>query len=109
MRIILILFGLMSLLTLPADSTAAAFLRVQGTAIVDSSGQEVLLRGFGLGGWLVPEGYQVHIPGFGSPTDIRNKIEDMIGAEAAEEFYKVYISNYVAEEDIRLMTSRNPS
>ena len=27
----------------------------------------------GLGGWLVPEGYMLHTPGFGSPTSIRNQ------------------------------------
>ncbi len=91
--------------TAPAGPSWAAFLRVQGTAIVDSSGQEVLLRGFGLGGWLVPEGYQVHIPGFGSPTDIRNKITDLIGDEAVERFYQAYVQNYVAEEDIRTIAS----
>jgi endoglucanase len=82
-----------------------SFLKTKGKDIVDSSGQKVLLRGIGLGGWLVPEGYQLHIPGFGSPTDIRNKIVSLIGEANTEEFYRRYIANYVAEEDIALISS----
>ena len=28
--------------------------------VVDGNGEPILLRGFGLGGWLVPEGYMLH-------------------------------------------------
>ena len=46
--------------------------------VVDGNGQPILLRGFGLGGWLVPEGYMLHnqawIQGFESPTDIENHV-----------------------------------
>ncbi|MCB0307610.1 MAG: hypothetical protein KDI38_27860, partial [Calditrichaeota bacterium] len=33
------------------------FLRTRGQDIVDGSGHKVLLRGVGLGNWLLPEGY----------------------------------------------------
>jgi endoglucanase len=83
---------------------ASGFLKVQGTAIVDSSGQELILRGFGLGGWLVQEGYQIHTP-MTSPSDIQNKIYNLIGAEAAERFYQSYVQNYVSEADIEKIAS----
>ena len=51
------------------------FIHVENGEIVDGSSIPVLLRGLGLGGWLVPEGYMLNIPGFGSPTEIENKIE----------------------------------
>ncbi len=76
------------------------FLRQQGRVIVDATGREVLLRGFGLGGWLVQEGYQLHIPGFGSPSSIRSRIVELIGEREAEEFYRTYVANYVTEKDI---------
>jgi endoglucanase len=82
-----------------------AFLKTQGREIVDSNGQKILLRGFGLGGWLVQEGYQLHIPGFGSPSSIRTMIVDLIGQENADQFYQRYISNYVTEEDIQKIAS----
>jgi len=37
------------------------FLKTDGQDIVDSTGNPVLLRGFGLGGWLVQEGYMWNI------------------------------------------------
>ncbi len=82
-----------------------AFLKKQGKYIVDSSGQKVLLKGIGLGGWLVPEGYQLHIPGFGSPTSIKNKIIDLIGEENTQQFYEIYHQNYVNEQDIQQIAS----
>jgi endoglucanase len=90
---------------MPAFVGAEGFLRVQGTAIVDSTGAEVMLRGFGLGGWLVLEGYQAHIPGFGSPSDIETKIFDLIGDEAAEAFYRSWVRNYATEEEFGRMAS----
>ncbi|MBT6711409.1 MAG: hypothetical protein HOB22_06825, partial [Candidatus Marinimicrobia bacterium] len=48
------------------------FLHVENGQIVEGNGEPILLRGFGLGGWLVPEGYMLHnqawIDGFESPT-----------------------------------------
>ncbi len=76
------------------------FIDIQGTQFVDSSGQEVFLKGFGLGGWLVPEGYMLHIPGFGSPTDIKNKIHTLIGSVSADQFWQKYRQNYVRRKDI---------
>ncbi len=77
-----------------------SFLQCDGRTIADSTGSPVYLRGIGLGGWLVPEGYMLHIPGFGSPTDIRNKIEDVLGATDSERFWKNYRQNYVNRHDI---------
>lgn len=82
-----------------------AYLKTQGRDIVDSNGQKILLRGFGLGGWLVQEGYQLRMPGFGSPSSIRKMIVDLIGQENADQFYQRYIANYVTEQDIEQIAS----
>ncbi len=98
--LILILFWLFTIFQI-----SNAFLKTQGKEIVDSHGQKVLLRGFGLGGWLVQEGYQLHIPGYGSPSSIRKQIVDLIGEANAEQFYQRYIENYVTEQDIEQIAS----
>ena len=82
-----------------------SFLKTKGKDIVDSTGQKVLLRGIGLGGWLVPEGYQLHVPGFGSPTAIRKMISDLIGEENTTEFYCRYEANYTSEMDFETIAS----
>ncbi|MFL3008125.1 MAG: cellulase family glycosylhydrolase [Candidatus Neomarinimicrobiota bacterium] len=80
------------------------FLHVENGEIVEGNGDPILLRGFGLGGWLVPEGYMLsnlgYIEGFESPTEIENHIEDLIGSDLAEEFWELYRSNYVNKTDI---------
>ena len=81
--------------------SAQGFLGVSGTKIVNSKGDEFILRGIGLGGWLVPEGYMLQTSSFAnSPTEIRNKIVSMIGVANADTFYALYRKNYVARKDI---------
>ena len=75
---------LLTLLLLPSSLTRAqsgtGFYRAEGTEIVDPSGNPVVPRGIGLGGWLVPEGYMLDIsaPDGGSPSSIRAQIEELI-------------------------------
>jgi len=76
------------------------YLHTEGKKLVNGQGEEILLRGIGLGGWLVPEGYQLHIPGFGSPSAIREKIQELIGEQETGEFYSHYRENYVNKKDI---------
>ena len=82
----------------------AGFLHNVDGEVVDGNGDPILLRGFGLGGWLVPEGYMLintgWINGYESPTDIENHVLDLIGPDAADDFWELYRSNYVAQEDI---------
>jgi len=85
-------------------SFSQGFLHTDGKEIVEGNGEPILLRGFGLGGWLVPEGYMLinrgWIEGFESPTEIENHVLALIGNEKAEEFWNNYRDNYVAREDI---------
>lgn len=76
-----------------------AFVQASGTSIVDADGNPALMRGMGLGGWLVPEGYMLHTISQ-SPTTIKNDIIDVVGEAGAEQFYAAYHENYVTREDI---------
>ena len=94
-KIILILSGL---------SFSQGFLHTAGKEIVEGNGEPILLRGFGLGGWLVPEGYMLinraWIEGFESPTQIENHVVDLIGEEKSNEFWDEYRKNFVSRADI---------
>ena len=94
-----------SVLSLISFVPASGFLKVLGQRIIDENNQNVLLKGYGLGGWLVPEGYMLHFPGTGSPTSIRQQIVSVIGENGADEFFELYRKNYVTEEDIALIAS----
>ncbi len=77
------------------------FLRTNGQDIVDGNGNKIMLRGVGLGNWLLPEGYMWK---FGKEGDRPRKIEkivsDLIGAEKAAEFWQQFRKYYITEADI---------
>jgi len=84
---------------LPKDK----FYAVKETQIVDPNGTPVVLKGIGLGGWLLPEGYMLHISvrdGTDGPTGIRNQMIDLIGETNTDQFFKVFREKFVQEKDI---------
>ena len=87
-------------------SRVKGFLDVQGRRIVNEAGDEVLLVGWGLGNWLLCEGYMWgagDIPRFDRPRRIEGVIEELAGKAFAERFWKQYRDSYITLEDIRLM------
>lgn len=83
-----------------SDIPAQEFLKAQGKKIVKGN-QEVLLRGMGLGGWMLQEGYMLHTGGF-APTqhEIKAKIAGLIGDVNTETFYEAWRANHVRKIDI---------
>jgi hypothetical protein len=77
------------------------FLSTHGKAIVNESGDTVLLRGMGLGGWMLQEGYMMQTSGFANAQyQLKAKIEELIGATDTELFYKTWRNNHVKQVDI---------
>lgn len=87
-------------------SRVKGFLDVKGRKIVNGSGEEILLAGWGLGNWLLCEGYMWLANGyerFDRPRRIEAVIEELAGKEFAERFWKQFRETYITEEDIRYM------
>jgi endoglucanase len=83
------------------DKSTLTFLHTHGNDIVNEAGQPVLLRGVGLGNWMLPEGYMWHFGEFGDrPRHIEKIVSDLIGDEDAKKFWHEYRSNYISEKDI---------
>jgi len=79
------------------------YFQVDGTEITGPSGQPIVMKGIGLGGWLLPEGYMLHISTPGrtdGPTGIRDQMIELIGEANTEEFFKIFREKYVQEKDI---------
>jgi endoglucanase len=77
------------------------FLTVQGKKIVNENGENVLLRGIGLGGWMLQEPYMFQLSEVaGNQTDIKSKISGLIGQKTCDEFYKRFLTNMITEKDI---------
>jgi endoglucanase len=77
------------------------YLRRDGKKIVDANGKELLLRGMGLGGWMLQEPYMLQLSGAaGRQGDIRRKIQAGIGTAKTQEFYDAWLSNHCTRGDI---------
>lgn len=87
------------------NSHAQGYLKADGKRIVNEKGENVLLRGMGLGGWMLQEGYMLGVNNEGQQHKIRQRIEDLIGAKQTEEFYEAWLSNFVRKIDIDSMKS----
>jgi len=88
----------MILFSLPSFSQG--FLRAKGKVIVDGSGRTVILRGMGLGGWMLQEGYMFRISGMGQQHLIRQKIADLIGDQRTAKFYDDWLKHHTTRRDI---------
>ena len=78
------------------------FLQVKGNKIVDGSGEEILLTGWGLGNWLLPEGYMWlgGSPRFDRPRRIEAVFEELAGKDYMEHFWKIFRRDYIRKEDL---------
>ena len=59
--------------------------------------EEALNNSFSKGTYIAPTFVSLSIS---TPTDIENHVTDLIGTEAAEDFWELYRANYVAQADI---------
>ena len=77
------------------------FLRADGTNIVNGDGENVLLRGYGLGGWMLQEPYMLKLSGVAmAQYDIKNRISELVGEERMNEFYDAWLASMVTKRDI---------
>ena len=65
---------------------SSGILRTDGRIIINENNEKVILKGFGLGGWLVLEGYMWNFPGFGSTTTMESAVIDLLGEQNADLF-----------------------
>ncbi|MEJ0033981.1 MAG: cellulase family glycosylhydrolase [Bacteroidota bacterium] len=85
-------------------ASAQGFLKVDGKRIVDEKGNNVLLRGMGLGGWMLQEGYMLRVNGIGQQQHvIKKNISDLIGTKKADAFYDAWLANHTRKIDIDSM------
>lgn len=80
---------------------APGFLHANEDLIMDKNGEPILLRGIGLGGWMLQEPYMLKAYSMTNETDIRKHIKELIGKEKTEEFYEAYLENGIQKEDVK--------
>ena len=100
-----IVLGLSSFAGWPA--AAQGLLQASGPRIVDASGQEVILKGMNLGGWLLQEGYMMK-PGYGGTQgSVKKKLYDAGLSDAqVESFYQQWRDNFITKADIDYIAAK---
>ncbi len=82
-------------------AVSQGFLKADGKQIVNEKGENVLLRGIGLGGWMLQEPYMFQLSEVaGTQTEIKSKISELIGQKNCDEFYTLFMNNMISEKDI---------
>jgi endoglucanase len=81
------------------------FLRTEGKKVVNEMGEEIVLTGWGLGNWLLCEGYMwLSYKGrFDRPRRMEEVIRELAGSEYAQSFWTRFRNNYITSEDISRM------
>lgn len=85
------------------ETNAQGFLKASGQQIVNEKGQHILLRGVGLGGWMLQEGYMLRVNGEGMQHRIKARITELIGDEKTQSFYNAWLTNHTRKIDIDSM------
>lgn len=96
----LVLF-FVAVIIITQSSIAQGFLKVKGKEIVNGKEVPVILKGIGLGGWMLQEPYMLQLSDVaGTQTEIKAKITALTGEKHCEEFYTSYRKNMITERDI---------
>jgi len=90
----------------PTHRPPEGLVRVADGQIVGPDGRPLLLRGVGLGTWLLPEGYMW---GFGdaaaSPKQIEALVERLVGPERAGRFWQEFRDAFLTADDVALIAA----
>ena len=83
-----------------ADAQRGGFLKAEGQRIVDGQGNNLVLRGIGLGGWMLQEGYMLRLYHEGQQYRIRQRIDSFLTKEQTAKFYELWRTNHTSKSDI---------
>jgi aryl-phospho-beta-D-glucosidase BglC (GH1 family) len=78
------------------------FVHAEAGRLLDGRNEPVLLRGVGLGNWLLPEGYmwKFDAASVQSPRQIEALVSDLVGQARADIFWSEFRDRFIAEADI---------
>ncbi|RSK37596.1 cellulase family glycosylhydrolase [Hymenobacter metallilatus] len=95
----LLLGGLLATAS-PASGQRLSPLHAAGPKIVNASGQEVVLRGYNVGGWLLQESYILGTDTLNSQWRIKQGLLRTMSEAEMEKFYRQYRQQFITKADI---------
>jgi hypothetical protein len=87
----------------PEAAAPQGFVHVQGTDLVRPDGSKLFIKGTNLGNWLNPEGYMFGFERTNSAGFIDLCFREMVGPDAAADFWEAFKDNYITLDDIRFI------
>lgn len=76
-------------------------LKTEGKKIVDQQGNDFILRGMGLGGYMLMEGYMMQSSDVADTQwEFRSRLVDLMGEQKTDEFYDSWLTNHVTKADV---------
>lgn len=88
------------------NAKVKGFLDTKGMSLVNGDGEPIVLSGWGLGNWLLCEGYMWgarNVGSFDRPRRIEQRVRELTGSDYASRFWQSFRDNYVTEADIKYM------
>lgn len=92
-------------LAMSVPAQAEGWLRAHNARIVDEARRPVILRGMGLGGWMLQEGYMLRLAKLGQQHVIQKKIADLVGPERQQAIHQAWLDNHTTKADIDAMAA----
>jgi endoglucanase len=75
------------------------FMKIKGSKIIDHTGKEIILKGFGLGGWMNMEHFITGYPG--NEEAMRSSLLVKLGEERYKLFIETFLENFFTEDDAK--------
>jgi len=81
------------------------FFKTNGSQLIDTNGESIILKGTNLGNWLVPEGYMFKMEQVNAPRKIDELLHELVGPDSLQVFWNGFLNNYITYEDIKYLKS----
>ncbi len=81
------------------------FVTVKGVNLVQPNGKKLFIQGTNLGNWVNPEGYMFGFQKTNSVWMIDQMLRQLVGPDAADEFWTEFKENYITKADIDFIAS----
>ena len=85
--------------------TNGRYVAIDGVNLVQPNGKKLNIIGTNLGNWLNPEGYMFGFSKTSCAWMIDDMMREMVGPDAADEFWRAFKDNYVTRKDIEFIAS----
>lgn len=100
MRIAVPILPILAAVLLSGAVDPPRFVGTRGREFIGVGGKPILLRGIGLGNWLLPEGYMFKFKQANSPRLIHTLVNQLVGEDEARRFWTTYQDAYITADDI---------